>query len=134
MDYVSINDDSFIKSEDYQKFLMSNTGRGNLKIRAYAASEALPVSGLRIIVSTMINGKKVVFFDGETDASGMIKTLVLPTPKLSVDNLNVPITIVYNILATSVEYQQRQEFSVNMYEGVCVVQNINFVPGGNYGS
>ena len=133
MDFITITNEEFMNSNVYKDFMNRNTGRGNLKIRAYAASEALPVSGLKITVSTMIDNKKVVFFDGETDASGMIQTLSLPTPKLNLDNLDEPLTIVYVVRATSSDKSSR-EFLVNMYEGVCVVQNINFIPGGNYGS
>ena len=133
MDFITITNEEFMNSNVYKDFMNRNTGRGNLKIRAYAASEALPVSGLKITVSTMIDNKKVVFFDGETDASGMIQTLSLPTPKLNLDNLDEPLTIVYVVSATSSDKSSR-EFLVNMYEGVCVVQNINFIPGGNYGS
>ena len=132
--FIIMNNQSIFNSENYQDFLDSNQGKGNLKIRAYAASEALPVKGLHIIVTTVIDNKNVVFFDGKTDTSGMIETLSLPTPKLDTDNLSVPLTITYNILAISSDSNEKREFQVNMYDGICVVQNINFVPGGYYGN
>lgn len=117
----------------YNKFMSENTGFGNLKIRAYAASEALPVSGLNIIVSSNIDNNNVVFFRGMTDSSGMIETIKLPAPKLNLSNLEVPKTTIYNIEAY-MDINNKSNFSVNMYDGICVVQNINFVPGGNYGN
>ena len=130
---VYVTDVNFMKTEAYQKFMDQNPGRGNLKIRAYAASEALPVSGLKVVVSTDYLGYHMIFFEGVTDASGIIQTLSLPTPSLDLNNLEVPSTISYQIQAISSENLQ-QDFVVNMYDGICVVQNINFIPGGFNGN
>lgn len=129
--YVSNPD--FLKTDMYQDFIRKNPGKGNLKIRAYAASEALPVSGLRVVVSTDVNNNRIIFFEGETDASGMIKTLSLPTPALDLNNLEVPNMITYQVQAIS-KNSLSQEFMVKMYDGICVVQNINFIPGGEDGN
>ena len=61
--------DNYKTTESYQNFMKVNTGRGKLKIRAFAASEALPVGGLKIIVSTVINNEKIVndFIDKSID-------------------------------------------------------------------
>ena len=63
----------------------------------------------------------VIFFKGKTDKSGMIENIELPAPILG-NNLVIPNTITYNILAGG------NKFSVDMYDGICVVQNINIVP------
>ena len=128
-----IEDVEFLKTSTYQEFMMNHPGRGNLKIRAYEASEALPVSGLKIVVSTEVGNDRIIFFEGETDVSGMIETLSLPTPALDLNNLEVPATITYQIIATT-SGAVSQQFFVKMYEGICVVQNINFVPGGQDGN
>ena len=134
MDSISINNPEFVNSESYQKFMIENSGSGRLKIRAYAASEALPVGGLKILVSTRIASFQVIFFEGYTDASGMIPSLSLPAPKLEVNNLVAPKSISYKIEAIFLEPYQKKEFFVTIYDNVCVVQNINFVPGGDYGN
>ena len=102
--------------------MRENSGIGNLKIRAYAASLALPVSGLEVTVSTIVDNYNVIFFTGKTDASGMIENIELPAPILG-NNLVIPNTITYNILAGNNNY------SVNMYDGICVIQNINSILG-----
>lgn len=117
-------------NETYQVFLKDNPGEGRLKIRAYAASEALPVSGLKVIVSTMIGDKKVVFYEGYTDRSGMIETLFLPAPIFDSDNLIIPKSITYSVTAYDGE-QLLHEYPVNMYDDVCVVQTIHAVGGIN---
>lgn len=126
-----MNIDEFMKTKDYDVFIKNNPGVGNLKIRAYTASEALPVSGLNIVVSSVISNTKVIFYEGITDASGMIPNISLPTPSLT-SNLEIPNTLKYDIEA----YMNgvSRNFSVNMYDGISVVQNINFVPGENYGN
>ena len=113
--------------------MLFRSGIGKLKIRSYAASEALPVAGLNIIISTIIENNEVVFFRGKTDSSGMIPTISLPAPKLEISNLVVPNTINYKIEAY-MDINNKSNFNVDMYDGICVVQNINFVPGENYGN
>ncbi len=123
-----------LNSEIYQKFLKENPGKGNLKIRAYAASEALPINGLHVVVSTSFENQVIPFFDGYTDTSGMIPNISLPAAKLDLDNLIAPVPTIYSVVA-SFDSLKEQQFTVQMYDGVCVVQNINYIPGGmNSGS
>ena len=119
--------DDFVKTSYYENFMKTNSGSGMLKIRAYAASLALPVSDLEVIVSTVVGDMNVIFFDGKTDKSGMIDAIELPTPPLG-NNLIVPNAITYKIVCGN------NDFFVNMYDGICVVQNINYVPGDFNGS
>lgn len=140
MNTVNINDENFTNSKTYQDFLKQNPSQGYLKIRAYAANQAIPISGLKVIVSKNIDNNNVVFFDGNTNNSGVIEKITLPTPKLNESNLTVPNGTEYDIIATYVPHNVKQLYKVNMYEGVCVIQNINIVPdlnirsGGFYGS
>ena len=95
MDLKYITDESFKNSTLYHSFLNDNPGKGNLRIRAYVANEALPIEGLKISVSTIRDNVKIVFFEGSTDNSGMIETISLPTPELNLDNLEAPNSIIY---------------------------------------
>lgn len=129
MDNKYYNDKNFQNSSVYKDFLVKNAGLGSLKIRAYAASEALPISDLLVIISTIIDNKKIIFFEGSTDSSGMIETLKLPAPLVSSNNLLVPDTITYEIDTKLGDIEQK--FNVDMYDGICVLQNIKFVSGGD---
>ncbi len=131
MNWVMSDSPILLDSREYQDFIQKNQGSGNLKIRAYAASEALPVGGLSIRVSTKIGNYDVIFFQGKTDASGMIQTISLPTPVLDANNLIAPSSILYVIEASSDALTKK--FVVSMYDGICVVQNINFIKGDSYG-
>ena len=128
MNTYNISDEEFTSSESYQNFIKDNPSRGSLRIRAYAASQAIPIKGLKIVVSTIIDNNNVIFFEGYTDESGLIEKISLPAPKLVSDNLDVPNKTTYDIQATYAPDNVISMFKVNMYENICVVQNINIVP------
>ncbi len=126
MNTYNINDAEFINSDVYKNFLSNNPSRGFLNIRAYAASQAVPVSNLKVVVSTIINNNKVIFFEGLTNSSGTISGITLPTPKLDNNNLDMPRTIMYEITVSELN----KSYKVNMYENVSVIQNISVAPEG----
>ena len=105
-----------------------NKGVGRLRIRAYLASEAYPAIGLKVVVSTIFNGNRIIFFDGDTDNSGMINVLSLPTPIYNNDDLVAPASITYLIDVNYLPDNSIKTFTVNMYDDVCVVQNILITP------
>ena len=123
MNIYNVFDSEFKNSSIYQDFLKNNPTVGYLKIRAYAASEAIPISNMQVEISKTIGDNKIIFFSGITDNSGMIERVTLPTPRLDVSDLNVPNNIEYDIKTT---YNGVDTiYKVIMFEGVCVVQTIN---------
>ena len=128
MNTFNIQDEKYKNSSSYKKFIKENPGTGNLRIRAYAASQAIPISGLAVVVSKVIDNDNVIFFKGVTDESGLIEKIPLPAPKLATDNMDVPEKTTYEIQATYTPDNVISIFNVNMYENICVVQNINIVP------
>lgn len=123
MNIYNVFDSEFKNSVFYQDFLKDNPTVGYLKIRAYAASEAIPISNMQVEISKTIGDNKIIFFSGVTDNSGMIERVTLPTPRLEVSDLNVPNNIEYDIKTT---YNGVDTiYKVIMFEGVCVVQTIN---------
>ena len=133
MNIYNINDENFKNTEAYRSFMNDNSANGYLKIRAYSASEAIPVRGLKITVSTEYEGNTIIFFDGVTDTSGVIEKIILPAPKLNSDNMNVPSRTTYDINATYEPNLVDLKYKVNIYEDVFVIQNINIVPDSNSG-
>lgn len=128
MNTYNINDESYKNSEEYQNFLKDNPEIGYLKIRAYAASGAVPVSGVGIVVSKDINNNKVIFYKGLTNESGVIEKIELPAPKLDPNDLDIPNKITYDIKATYSPNNTNTIFKVNIYEKIRVIQNISIVP------
>ena len=128
MNTYNINDENLIKMDFYKKFLSENPSRGYLNIRAYAASQAIPISGLKIIVSTEIGDNKIIFFEGSTNSSGVITGISLPAPKLTSDNLDAPSKTTYDIQAIYTPDNISRFYKINMYENVSVIQNISVNP------
>ena len=129
MNTYNFNDESFKNTAIYQNFIKANPSQGYLKIRAYAASQALPINNLRIVVSKIIDNNKVIFFEGITNSSGIIERIILPAPKLDPNNLDIPSSTTYDINAT---YEQDNNiYRVNIYENIYVIQTINVVPNLN---
>lgn len=126
MNSVNINDKSFMNTNEYKKFMNDNPSKGYLKLRAYSASEAIPISGVKVVISKIIDNKRVIFYEGLTNSSGLIDKVSLPAPKLVKDNMDVPNKTTYDIAAT---YKNMNKvYKVNIYDGVCVVQSINIGP------
>ena len=134
MNIYNVNDENFVSSNVYQDFLEKNPALGNLKIRAYAASQAIPIKGLQVVVSyDLDDNNKIIFFEGVTDESGAIEKISLPAPKLDLNNLDVPNTTTYDIIFTYNPDNVKGIYKVNMYEDICVIQNINIVPEIRFG-
>ena len=126
MNTFNIYDQNFINSKVYKDFLKENPSNGYLKIRAFAANQAIPISGLNITINKNIDNNNVIFFEGKTNSSGIIEKIILPSPKLEQDNLDTPKSTTYEIIAT---YKNNNKtYKINMYENVYVVQDININP------
>ena len=128
MNTYNYNDEVLENMDWYKEFMSINAGTGMLKIRAYAASEAIPIANLKVVVSTTIGNNRVIFYEGYTNESGVIEKIVLPAPKLSNDNLISPLKTVYDIEATYEPDNINEFFKINMFEDICVIQNINITP------
>ena len=118
-------DENLINSSEYQEFIRKNPSEGSLTIRVSTASGAIPISNLKVTISTIIGGNNVIFFEGYSDSSGIIESISLPAPKLNQDDLVVPVGTTYNILATYIPDNVNKNFKVEIFEGVNVVQKIN---------
>ena len=128
MNTYNFKDETFTNTEIYQKFIRENPTEGYLKIRAYAASQAIPISGLNITISKLIDNTKVIFFEGATNESGIIERIVLPAPRLLETNLDAPNSTEYDITATYSPDNLDTVYKVKIYENVYVIQNIGVVP------
>lgn len=128
MNTYNFEDKDFKNTNIYNEFMEKNSSFGSLKIRAYGASEALPISGIDVTIYTIFNNNKIIFFKGVTNESGLIEKIKLPAPKIVENNLDVPEKQVYNIEAKYIPDNLNLFYKVNMYDDVCVVQNINITP------
>ncbi len=128
MNTYNFNDENFKNTNSYKQFTFANPAEGYLKIRAYAASGALPISNLNIVVSKIIDNNNVIFFEGKTNSSGIIERIPLPAPRIESNNLDAPNSTTYDIKATYPEDNLDEVYKINIYENIYVVQTINVVP------
>ena len=128
MNTYYVSDENFFKSDLYQNYLKDNPTTGRLKIRAYAANQAVPISGMNIIIYKIIDENKVIFYEGNTNESGVIEKINLPTPVLNSNDTIVPNKATYLLNASYTKDNINLNYEINMYENICVVQNINVVP------
>ena len=132
MNTYNVNDENYINSLEYQKFLKDNPSIGYLNIRAYAASQAIPIGNIKIVVSNNIGDDKVIFFEGETNESGVIEGIKLPAPKLVSNDLDKPSKTTYEIEATYLPDNLNKTYRVNIYENISSIQNIIVAPDMNF--
>ena len=133
MNTYYVNDNEFYESEIYQNYLNDNPTFGMLKIRAYAANQAIPIKDMNIIIYKIIDNDKIIFYEGTTNESGVIEKIKLPAPYLNNDDMKIPNKATYILDANYLNENFNLKYNINMYENVCVVQNINIIPnmGGN---
>lgn len=122
-----ISFDDFKKLPEYNKFIQENPAIGNLKVEAFTAYRAIPVSEVNIIVSKDIGNYKVVFFNGFTDSSGMISKIELPAPA-AVSSSQKPEYTVYDLAAIHEGYETIKRYGIGMFGGVNVIQYVKMNP------
>ena len=128
MNIIDFNNQEFQNTEVYKDFIKNNPSNATLNIRASSANFAVPVEGVKIIVSKTIDNYKVIFFEGLTDESGMINQIILPTPSIVENDLDIPNATPYDIEAIYEKDNVDNKYVVLMYPGICVIQNINLIP------
>ena len=130
MNKVNYNDISFKNTKSYQDFIKENPNSGYLNIRTFSANYAVPIDNVKIIVSKIIDNYNVIFYEGYTDESGMINSIILPTPNPNTNDLIIPTSTSYIIEAIYEKDNINKKYTILMYPKICVVQNINIIPSG----
>lgn len=127
MNTYNFYDSRFQETNSYKKYIENNPKTGLLKIHAFAASEAIPIKGMKITISKEIDNYNVIFFEGYTNESGVINNIVLPAPAQNTNDLTVPLKATYKI--ESLYNNKNALYIVNIYDGLYVIQDINVVLG-----
>lgn len=125
---VNVNDEKLKDDLDFQNFINENPDIGNLKIRTNTAYEAFPIKNVKVVVSKQIGDNNIIFFEGETDESGMINNINLPTPKKVESNEQPPNFVEYNLIVSYEPQDFYKEYKVSMCCDVGIIKYINIVP------
>ncbi len=123
---ISQNSNSFYEEMTYQEFLNTNLGTGKLKVQTLIGNTYFPISHVKIQVYKIFNQEKKIFYSGYTEESGLIDSILLPTPVRRQDYLNG--ASIYQIEATHPNYQTVQIEKVYVYDGIKSIQKIEMIP------
>ena len=115
-------------SENYADYLKDNPGSGLLRVQVFTANQAFPLENVEIKVYKEIDGKRVVFYTGLTDSSGIIDNINLPTKEVKeVVESAADITATdYIIEAKYPKTSVTQKYVVSIYDDLKVIQPIRF--------
>lgn len=130
---INISETEKLKNNsEYQEFLRKNPGIGTLKVRVSSINQALPVEGTLITVSKKIGDDTIVFFNGETDESGMINNIKLPTPMRVESDEIEPSFTTYQLHAVYKQSNFDKMYDIALCCGISVIQNINITPEASF--
>ena len=115
-------------NQAFQDFLKANPGVGTLKVRVSSINKALPVEGVDLVVSKIIGEDTIIFFEGQTDESGMVKNIKLPTPNGNPNDEVAPEFTTYQLHATYDKENFDKIYDIALCCGTSVIQNINITP------
>lgn len=131
MDYMSL--EQFEKTDEYKTFIEENPSTGVLKVQVFTADQAIPIANAEVFITKKIGDSDVLFFNGQTDSSGIVDNIILPAPKaeINLDVFEVPKYTTYNLVVSSDEYKKIKQYNISMYGDVKVLQYVKIYSGGN---
>ena len=127
MDYY-FDSEEFKNTSIYKNFDNLHTGKGILKIEASTASEAYPLSDVKITIYKNLDGNKVIFYEGITNGSGIIDWIILPTRKMNdeVEDVSDILYTTYDLVAKDNKYNVEKKYDVSIFDNVKVIQPVTF--------
>lgn len=118
----------------YEEFEAKNTGGGSLLFMVFTASEALPVAGAAVVVSTRIDGAQHEMFSAVTNQSGETPAATLPAPSKSLsqdeDNEVQPFSL-YDATVSKEGYTKVILRDIPVFDGVRSIQRVAMIPAEN---
>lgn len=117
-------------SETYQNFLSKNKQFGYLKVQAFAARQAVPVSGVSVVISKIFSDGTHVFFEGITDESGIVDNIELPAPEkaLSEQPSDILSYANYDFYSSFEGYKTENAKTIQIFQGVKTIQPVQVIP------
>ncbi len=116
--------ENFKKTDFYNQFILDNPDVGYLKIQAFTAYEAIPISDVDVIITKDIGDYRVVFYEGKTDVDGIINDIMLPAPKTVTSSDVEPSYTLYDLTCISYGYETIKNYSIGMFGDVRVLQYV----------
>lgn len=127
----SYEPESAFQDDAIQKFLKNNPKEGTLKIQAFTAQGAIPISGATVKVSRIIGDSPYVFYNVTTDEDGLASGMTLPAPPGSLSespNSSADSWTGYDIEVSHPDYPTQYFSNIPIFEGIETIQPVNFLP------
>ena len=115
----------------YDEFIAENNKTGMLKIQAYRGNQSVPEAGVVVRISKEIGDGDYIFFEGMTDGSGIIESIVLPAPPrdTTLEYGRPDKTAIY-VLEAEKEGFIPIRHDIEMFEGVKTIQPLRMKLAG----
>lgn len=105
-----------------EQFLAENPRRGTLRILAFRGDQVAPIPGVEVTVTHTLENQPYLFFQGVTDQSGVIESIMLPAPPRATSlHAGTHPSAVYHIRSEHPNYQPLEK-TVDIYESIQTVQ------------
>lgn len=128
---IEAAEEAEVSEGTYAEFLKKNPKSGSLKIQTFAAQQALPVEGAKVIVSkTFADGQKI-FYSLTTDRNGIADDILLSAPDkaLSLDTSETPLPYAeYDVTVEHPNYRNITLHQVQIFDGIKSIQPIIMIP------
>ena len=118
-----------ISSPSYQDNL--GNSHGFILVNVRTGRDSGVVEGARVVITSLINGARIIMASGVTDISGATQVFELPAPDKSFSQTPTPPVRPYslfNISVTADGFFNSLSIDVPVFSGITSVQNFNMVP------
>ena len=119
------------KYSTYDEFLKDNPQSGSLRVQAFVAGRAFPVSNVKVSVTKDFNSRPYTIAERMTDSSGIAGNIVLPAPESNLSE--EPITTqmpyaTYDVLIEQPRYVTLLYKDVPIFDSIESIQPVEMRP------
>ncbi len=112
-------------------FEEKNIGRGTIVFRTFAARQAFPVSGVKIVLSKNFGNERYEIATLITDPDGATRPITLPAPSKELSQIaenEVRPFALYDATVTKEGFAKVSLYDIPVFDGVESVQKVSMIP------
>ncbi len=116
--------------EAYDNFVSENSATGQVKVQTFLAQQAYPLGDVNLIISKRFNDIEYVFYELQTNATGISDNITLPAPPRA--NSQQPYQqdpfTTYLITAYKQGFISEEPYEIEIFENIKAIQPIEMLP------
>ena len=116
---------------EYDRSELIGAEKGYILVNVRTGDDSSAVAGAMVLVTALVDGKRLVLASGETDESGISPRFELPAPDLIHSQAPDPDRRPYALYDVSVSAEgffRARSVDVPVFSGITSVQNFNLIP------